>query len=103
VGNSTDFDDEPDGENPGGVQKGFEAVVLHPEQAGSRYGVVLDLWQRMAFVAVLCSCADVSNDLFIYSLQSNFFYSEATGQEAHNGRMMKNLWHGMAGCYMKTI
>ncbi|PWZ21311.1 hypothetical protein Zm00014a_028046 [Zea mays] len=37
-----------DGENPGCVQKGFEAMVLHPEQAGS---------------------------------------SEATGQEAHHGRM----------------
>ncbi|XP_066387097.1 uncharacterized protein [Miscanthus floridulus] len=60
VGNNTDFDDEPDGENPGGVQKGFEAVVLDPEQAGS---------------------------------------SEATGQEAHHGRMKKNLWLGMAGCY----
>ena len=53
VGNNTDFDDEPDGENPGGVQKGLEAVVLHPEQAGSRHGVVLALWQSMAFVAVL--------------------------------------------------
>jgi hypothetical protein len=41
VGNITDLDDEPDGENPGCVQKGFEAMVLHPEQAGSRYGVVL--------------------------------------------------------------
>ncbi|AQK65403.1 Protein kinase superfamily protein [Zea mays] len=48
VGNITDLDDEPDGENPGCVQKGFEAMVLHPEQAGS---------------------------------------SEATGQEAHHGRM----------------
>ena len=57
MGNSTDFDDEPDGEKPGGVQKGFEAVVLHPEQAGSRYGVVLALWQRgalrLSYVAVL--------------------------------------------------
>ena len=30
------FCDEPDGEDPGGVQEGLEAVVLHPEQAGSR-------------------------------------------------------------------
>jgi hypothetical protein len=28
-------------------------------KADSRYGVVLALWQRMAFVAVLRSCADV--------------------------------------------
>uniref|UniRef100_A0A804QSS0 Uncharacterized protein n=1 Tax=Zea mays TaxID=4577 RepID=A0A804QSS0_MAIZE len=30
-----------DGENPYGVQKGFEAMMFHPEQAGSRYGMVL--------------------------------------------------------------
>jgi hypothetical protein len=29
VGNNTDLDDEPDGENPCGVQKGFEAMVFH--------------------------------------------------------------------------
>jgi hypothetical protein len=41
VGNNTDLDDESDGENPCGVQKGFEAMVFHPEQASSRYGMVL--------------------------------------------------------------
>jgi len=35
VNTSYFFCDEPDGEDPGGVQEGFEAVVLHPEQAGS--------------------------------------------------------------------
>jgi hypothetical protein len=33
VSNNIDLDDEPDGENPCGVQKGFEAMVFHPEQA----------------------------------------------------------------------
>ncbi|AQL05301.1 hypothetical protein ZEAMMB73_Zm00001d046990, partial [Zea mays] len=37
VGNSTDLDDEPDGENPCGVKKDLEAMVFHPEQAGSRF------------------------------------------------------------------
>jgi hypothetical protein len=41
VGNNTDLDVEPDGENPCGVQKGFKAMVFHPEQAGSRYDIVL--------------------------------------------------------------
>jgi hypothetical protein len=41
MGNNTDLDDEPDGENPCGVQKGFEAMVLYPEQVGSRYVMVL--------------------------------------------------------------
>jgi hypothetical protein len=41
VGNSTDLDDEPDGENPCGVKKDLEAMVFHPEQASSRYGMVL--------------------------------------------------------------
>ena len=40
------------------------------------------LWQRMAFVA---SCIDVSSD-FLSTLLQN---SEATGQEAHHGRMNK--------------
>ena len=41
MGNNIDLDDEPDGENSCGVQKAFEAMVLYPEQAGSRYGMVL--------------------------------------------------------------
>jgi hypothetical protein len=41
VCNNIDLDDEPDGENPYGVQKGFEAMVFHPEQAGTRYDMVL--------------------------------------------------------------
>jgi hypothetical protein len=49
------------------------------------------LWQRMAFVA---SCTDVSGDFFVYSLQN----SEATGQEAHHGRMNEEekfvAWNG---------
>jgi hypothetical protein len=75
VGNNTDLDDEPDGENPCGVQKGFEAMVFHPEQADSRYG----------------------SDFFFYSLQN----SEATGLEAHHGRMNEeeNMWHGIDVCY----
>jgi hypothetical protein len=44
----------------GGVtEKNNNKWCTTQKKAEKRYGVVLALWQRMAFVAVLRSCADV--------------------------------------------